>query len=60
MTDEEDGDGTSVGDTPEVHDTIHPGDLPPGHPGRPVAEKDLAEARERGDEDYSREGGIRP
>jgi hypothetical protein len=42
--DDEQGDGSAVGDTPEVHDTIHPGDLPPGHPARPAAEEKLAEA----------------
>jgi hypothetical protein len=56
----EGGDGTPVGDTPEVHDTIHPGDLPPDHPGRPAAEDKLEEARKRDDEHYKHEGGFSP
>jgi predicted NUDIX family NTP pyrophosphohydrolase len=55
MADEQEEDGSAVGDTEEVHDTIHPGDLPPDHPGRQVAEEKLAEAEERGEG-----GGIRP
>jgi hypothetical protein len=50
MADDEQGDGSdgsAVGDTPEVHDTIHPGDLPLGHPARPAAEEKLAEVEER-------------
>jgi hypothetical protein len=38
--------GGALGDTEEVHDTIHPGDLPLGHPGRAAAEEKLAEAQE--------------
>ncbi len=60
MADEhEDENGSAVGDTEEVHDTIHPGDLPLGHPGREAAEEKLAEAQDRGDDHYQHEGGIR-
>ena len=50
MADDEDGgDGTPLGDTPEVHDEIHPADLPPDHPGRPAAERGQAESGGEGD-----------
>ncbi|MGI8801368.1 MAG: hypothetical protein ACR2KV_04235 [Solirubrobacteraceae bacterium] len=46
MADEDEAQGGAVGDTHEVHDTIHPGDLPLGHPSRPLAEEKLAESED--------------
>lgn len=37
-------DETPAGDTTEVHSEINPHDLPPDHPGRQAAEKQVAEA----------------
>jgi hypothetical protein len=51
MADEDEQHGDAVGETQEVHDTIHPRDLPPGHPGREAAEEAVAEAQ-------AREGGT--
>ena len=36
-------DESEAGDTPEVHDTISPHDLPKDHPGRKAAEEMAAE-----------------
>jgi hypothetical protein len=36
---EDGGDPTDLGDTPEAHDEVNPHDLPPDHPGRPAAEE---------------------
>ena len=33
-----------LGDTAEAHDEISPHDLPPGHPGRPEAERQAEES----------------
>ncbi len=46
MADEREAHGGAVGDTDDVHDRLHPHDLPPGHPTRPAVERELAEAQD--------------
>jgi hypothetical protein len=48
VADEREAHGGAVGDTDEVHDMIHPRDLPPGHPARPKVERELAEKQREG------------
>jgi hypothetical protein len=46
VADQRETHGGAVGDTDEVHDTIHPHDLPPSHPGRRKLERELAKKQE--------------
>lgn len=55
-------DETPLGDSPEVHGTISPRDLPVGHPGRQEAERQAGGwgGRTRGDREGGATGTRRP
>lgn len=58
MADHDEAHGDAVGDTHQVHDAIHPRDLPPGHPARPAAAEQYAEAKQHADEEAAEDGST--